>query len=151
MRTFLRLAHRLRRIYWFLLRPVTLGVRIILINEDRILLVRHRYEDAWFLPGGGVKRSETLEQAVRREAAEECGAQLGTIDFLGIYANFQEFKSDHIGLFFATDFTIREKPGLEIEQMAYFSLESLPEDLSPGNRRKIEAYMNENLEKTGLW
>lgn len=151
MRTLLKLAHLLRRIYWFLLGPVTVGVRLILIREGQVLLVWHRYEDAWFLPGGGVKRGETLEQAVRREAAEECGARLDTVDFLGIYSNFQEFKSDHIGLFQSDDFTLQDRPNIEIERVSFFSLDHLPADLASGHRRKIEAYMNANLEKTGLW
>lgn len=151
MRKLLKLVHLIRRIYWFLLRPVTLGVRVILISDGKVLLVRHRYEDAWFLPGGGVKRGETLEQAVRREASEECGACLGAVDFLGIYTNFHEFKSDHIGLFHSNDFTLQEQPSIEIEKVSFSSLDHLPADLSPGNRRKIEAYMNADLEKTGMW
>lgn len=151
MQAVLKLAHLIRRIHWFLLRPVTLGVRVILISDGRVLLVRHRYEEGWFLPGGGVKRGETLEQAVRREAAEECGARLGRVDFLGIYSNFQEFKSDHIGLFQSDDFRLQEKKNIEIERVSFFPLNQLPNDLTPGNRRKIEAFMNASLETTGMW
>jgi 8-oxo-dGTP diphosphatase len=49
---------------------------IILDSADRVLMVRHRVEaryDFWVTPGGGVKGSETLEQAAEREVLEETG------------------------------------------------------------------------------
>jgi hypothetical protein len=39
----------------------------------------------------------------------------------------------------------------EIEKVAMFSIHQLPDKLSAGSRQKIEAYINENLDKTGMW
>jgi len=147
----IKLAHSIRRIYYFIVRPVTLGVRILLIDEGGVILVKHSYQDGWFLPGGGVKRGESLEQAIRREAAEECGATLHQVQFIGTYTNFVEFKSDHVSLFLAEDFTIQEKRDHEIEMVSAFPFEQLPENTSPGSRRKIAAYINGSLESTGVW
>ena len=74
----IKIAHWMRRLYYFIVRPITLGVRILLIDGDRVILVKHSYEPGWFLPGGGVKRGETLEQAARRpqggrSALQRCG------------------------------------------------------------------------------
>ena len=46
----------------------------LLVNGGRILLVRHEKDGRayWLLPGGGVEPGEALEEAVRREFAEEC-------------------------------------------------------------------------------
>ncbi|KRV51183.1 DNA mismatch repair protein MutT [Wenjunlia vitaminophila] len=56
-----------------------LTARVVLLDPaDRILLV-HGFEPAdratdwWFTPGGGVRPGEGLEQAARREVAEETG------------------------------------------------------------------------------
>jgi len=147
----IRLAHWFLRIYWFIVRPVTLGVRILMVSQGRVVLVKHSYQDAWFLPGGGVQRRETLEQAIRREAAEECGAVLNQLQFIGIYSNLGEHKSDHVNLFLSTDFTIKEKNDHEIEMVSAFPLDQLPRNTSPGSMRKIIAYTNGSLEATGLW
>ena len=147
----IKLAYRLMRIYWFLVRPVTLGVRIILLTDGKFVLVKHSYQDAWYLPGGGVKRGETLEQAIRRETAEECGAILNQIHFLGVYNNFVEYKSDHVTLFLSEDFTLNKVSDNEIEQVSEFTYQQLPENIAPGSRRKIDAYINESLNPTGMW
>ena len=57
----------------FFYRPVTVGVRVMLIRDGQVLLIRHSYLRGWYLPGGGLKRGESMEAAARREAREESG------------------------------------------------------------------------------
>jgi len=147
----IKLAYWMRRIYYFIARPVTLGVRILLIDEEQVILVKHSYEQGWFLPGGGLKRGETLEQSIRREAAEECGAVLHEVHFIGTFHNFIEYKSDHVSLFLSEDFSLQEKHDREIEMLSAFPLNQLPDDTTPGSRRKIAAYINGSLESSGVW
>ena len=147
----IKLAYTLLRVYWFLVRPVTLGVRILLFKDGKFVLVKHSYQDAWYLPGGGVKRGETFEQAILREATEECGARINQIRFLGVYDNLSEYKNDHIVLFLSEDFTINKRRDKEIEQVSEFSYQQLPDKISPGSRRKIEAFISESLNPTGMW
>ena len=147
----IKLAYWMRRIYYFIARPVTLGVRILLIDEEQVILVKHSYEQGWFLPGGGLKRGETLEQSICREAAEECGAVLYEVHFIGTFHNFVEYKSDHVNLFLSEDFSLHEKRDHEIEMLSVFPLGQLPDDTTPGSRRKIAAYINGSLESSGVW
>ena len=74
---FVRLLYLGFKIYCFIFRPVRMGVRVAMIQNEKVWLVRHTYVPGWHMPGGGVKRGETLEAAARREAFEETGAQLG--------------------------------------------------------------------------
>ena len=134
----LRLAYMALKLYWFFVRPLVLGVRIMLIQDGRVLLVHHTYIDGWFMPGGGVKRNETLDQAARREAREEVGAELNNISLIGAYSNFVEMKSDHNILFFSDDFKLVHGHDREISELRFFPLDALPEKLWPGHRRLLE-------------
>lgn len=99
-----RFAHWLHVAYWAVTRPLTVGVRTMLISDGQVVLVRHTYQNAWYFPGGGAKRRETLERAARREASEEAGAELGELVLFGAYSSFSEHKSDHVVVFLCHDF-----------------------------------------------
>jgi len=69
-----RVAFAGLRVYWFLTRPETSGVKCVLTNGERVLLVRHSYGPrAWDLPGGSVRSGENPENTARREMQEELG------------------------------------------------------------------------------
>lgn len=136
----LRILHWLRKIYQFFLRPINLGVRVMLIQDGKVLLVRHVYQDGWFMPGGGMKRKETLEQAARRECHEEAGVKMQKIELFGIFFNYSEWKSDHITLFLSEDFTMTDKKDSEIAEKRFFPLDDLPESLGNGHRRRLQEY-----------
>jgi len=136
----MRLIYLVFRVYCFIFRPKTLGVRVMLVQNGRVLLVRQTYIPGWFMPGGGVKRNETLEDAARREAYEEIGAEMGELTLLGAYTNFNGFKSDHNALFLCTDFTLGKKQDMEIAEARFFPLDALPEDIWPGYRLRLEEY-----------
>jgi 8-oxo-dGTP pyrophosphatase MutT (NUDIX family) len=151
MKTLLRVAYRIMRVFWFFRRPLTVGVRILLIRGDAVLLVRHTYQDAWYFPGGGVKRGERLDQAIRREAAEEAGVILGALTLFGAYTSFTEFKNDHIIVFISDAFSLTGKSDREIERVQFFPLNTLPHDLSPGCFRRIQEYQAGKLGEFGAW
>jgi 8-oxo-dGTP pyrophosphatase MutT (NUDIX family) len=127
-------------LYWRITRPVRVGVKLLLVRDGKVLLVKHSYQDAWFMPGGGVKRGERLEAAGRREAAEEIGGGLGPLQLFGIYTSFTEGKSDHIVVFLCREFTLTAKKDWEIEGCEFFPVSAPPPAASPGTRRRIEEY-----------
>lgn len=136
-----RWRYKIANVWWWLARPVTVGVRLIPVLDGRVLLVRHTYQDSWYLPGGMVERGETLEEAMRREAAEELGATLGTLRLSGIYTNFFQHKSDHVAVFVCEEFTLTGETDREIERFDFFALDALPAGTSPGSRRRIREYL----------
>ena len=147
-----QLQHALESLRLRILRPVTLGVRVLMEQEGRVVLVWHTYEDLWYFPGGGVEREETLEEAARREAREELGAELGRLRLLGAYTNFSEYKSDHTLIFVCHDFTLTGETGREIDRFGFFDLEDLPEKISPATRRRIEEYRaGSAAPNVGMW
>ncbi|MGC9396845.1 MAG: NUDIX domain-containing protein [Anaerolineae bacterium] len=139
-------------LWWRLTRPVTLGVRLLAVRDKTVLLVCHTYQSQWYLPGGGVKRGETLEQAIRREAAEEVGATLGEVRLLGVYTNFYEYKSDHVVVFVCDEVTVKGKHSNEIERYGFFAFDDLPPDTSPGSRKRIAEYRDwATVSIVGMW
>ena len=136
----LRTLYWLRKIYQFFLRPINLGVRVMLIQDEKVLLVRHVYQDGWFMPGGGMKRRETIEQAARRECLEETGVEMQKMELFGIFFNYTQWKSDHIALFLSEDFTMTDKKDIEIAEKCLFPLDALPESLGSGHRRRLQEY-----------
>ncbi len=148
---FIRVLYFGFRVYCFLFRPVRIGVRAMMIQEGKVWLVKQTYLPGWFMPGGGVKRGETLEQAARREAKEETGAELGEVHLLGAYTNFTEWKTDHNIVFICRDFRFTGKPDAEIAEVRAFPLQDLPEDLWPGHKRRLAEYQAGNALQFGEW
>ena len=149
-RLFLNLLYNIYVRVIGIIKPISLGVRVLLIQDDKVLMVRHTYQDEWFLVGGGVKRGETLAEAARREAMEEAGATLGNLELFGIYTNLFFFRTDHIAVFLCDDFTYTSKNDWEIESIELFPLDALPENTASGIRHRIEDYLNGVKPKDGF-
>jgi ADP-ribose pyrophosphatase YjhB (NUDIX family) len=148
----IRLLYLGYRLYCFLFRPKTLGVRVMLVQNGQVLLVRHTYLSGWYLPGGAVNRGETVEQAARREVSEEVGGKMGALNLLGTYTHFGEQKSDHNALFLCTDFTFSGKKDKEIAEVRFFPLDALPEGLVPRHRHRLEQYRDGvDIPQFGEW
>jgi ADP-ribose pyrophosphatase YjhB (NUDIX family) len=140
------------RLRWRLFHPVTLGARVILLRDNEVLLIRHTYRDGWYFPGGGVDKGETLEAAARREAEEEAMATVGEVQLLGVYANFREGKSDHVAVFYTSDFEL--EPFVENNEIAareWFTLAELPETISPATRERLTELAAGKLPRAGSW
>ena len=136
-----RFVYRLYSVYVWVARPLTMGVRIILMREREVLLIRQTYLDGWFIPGGGIHKGETLDQAIRREAREEVQAELGILELLGVFSNFDAFKNDHTALFASRNFTLGGGHDREVAEIRFFPFDALPADLAPAYRLKIAEYV----------
>ncbi|MGI8791767.1 MAG: NUDIX domain-containing protein [Acidimicrobiales bacterium] len=142
-RILLSVAHALRRVWWRIAGPRTLGVRGLVLDDDgAVLLVRHTYGQSWWhLPGGGVKRREGLAEACLRELREEVGVivdgGVGDLDLFGVYSNLAEGKSDHVAVFMVTRWTRVETAADEIAEAAFWPVDPPPADVSPGTGRRL--------------
>jgi ADP-ribose pyrophosphatase YjhB (NUDIX family) len=136
-----RLVVRLFHLWFLLSRPMTLGVRAIVIDEqNRVLLVRHTYIPGWHLPGGGVERGETLLAALTRELAEEGNIVLEEEPRLhGVFFNKAISPRDHVAVYLVTRFR-QSGPHVadyEIAEARFFERDALPEGVSRATRARL--------------
>jgi 8-oxo-dGTP pyrophosphatase MutT (NUDIX family) len=133
LRPLIHMAFRLKR-------GLTLGVRGVVTDaEGRVLMVQHTYMHGWYLPGGGVERRETAQQALFRELQEEAGVRVtGPVRLVSIHSNELHHKGDHVLVYRveAWEPCAASAQG-EIHEVGWFAPDALPDDVTPGNRRRI--------------
>lgn len=150
MRLLIKIAQCIRRVYWYIFRPTTYGVKGLLIDDDKVLLIKNLYDNLLYLPGGGVKKNETPEQALCRELKEETGLDVKKFHLVGKYTNQKEYKKDNILLFYIDEYKFTDnKKGAEIDSVNFYPLNKLPGNISPVTLKRIKVNPK-NLEE-GVW
>ena len=151
--TIISVVHAVR--YWTSFRTSSIqGVRVILVQDRKVVLVTHWYAPwTWTLPGGGVNKNETPEAAAIREVKEETGFDVKSLaGEIGKYKGTWG-RGDMVMVFYTGDFegSLALTPNIEIMGRSWFDIDNLPEELSPANRRRIEAYRDGVRGEVGKW
>lgn len=133
--------------YFLMKRPMTLGVRALVLNEaeNSVFLVRHTYVPGWYLPGGGVERGQTLRQALAAELSEEGNIEItGEPDLFAVYFNARSSIRDHVALFVCRSWrqTQPRVPDREIAEAGFFPLSALPDGTTQSTRRRLDEVVN---------
>ncbi len=100
-RAFYWLGFRVMRGWWFLRRPDHRGALVAVWVGQRVLMLRLSYRSGLCLPGGGIERGETAEQAALRELREEVGLNLEAADLRLAWRqqSFWDYRRDHVTIF----------------------------------------------------
>src|SRR5712691_2056109 len=117
-------------------RGFRIGVYALVFDGEHVLLAHRRDIDWWNLPGGGVERGETVDEAIVREVREETGLEVKVERLVGVYSKPQKqelvltFRCAVIGG------TLCETE--ESRECRYFLPSALPANTLPKHRRRIE-------------
>jgi 8-oxo-dGTP pyrophosphatase MutT (NUDIX family) len=151
MKFLIRIAYQISKMLWILVKPYSIGVRLLMVRDQQVLLVKHVYENLWYLPGGLVEKGETFDEAIHREALEEVGASFDDLELFGAYTNVEYGKSDHVIVFITRDFSFTGQTDGEIEEFGLFDFQDLPHNVSPGSERRIREYIQGKHTLSGRW
>lgn len=142
----LRLGRTAQAVASRLRRPVSLGVRLMALNErGEIMLVRHTYLPGLSLPGGAVDPGETCRAAAMREAREEANLEFAEPpELFHVYFNHSLAARDHVVLYVAKGAwqTAPTRPTAEIVSAGFHAVETLPDAATPATRARIAEVLN---------
>lgn len=126
-------------------RPLLqVGASVLVENaQGQILLQKRRDNHMWGYTGGSVELDERVEDAARRELLEETGLLAGEMTLFGIYSgpelHYTYPNGDEVSnidvVFLCKDYSgaLNAQPS-EVEDLRFFSVDSLPEAITPPNR-----------------
>jgi 8-oxo-dGTP diphosphatase len=136
----------------FIVRRVTpaftVGSMCIVRREDdgRILLVQHEYRGKWGLPGGLLKRGETIEDCALREVREETGLEIELVGPPTVVVEPEARRVDVVFCCHPVRIEVDTEHSAEVNGAEWFPLGDLPElqdQVAAGLARLAEA--NESI------
>ena len=136
-----QLVFLLKRIYWFLFRPRTYGVKCVLVDNGKIIMVRRSFgSDKWVFPGGVIKVGESPNNAVRREIKEDLGIVLEELHDLGDFTQSIYHRRETIRCFTSVGPFNTVGPDKEkIKEIRWFEVAHLP-SLTPVSTSVMSLY-----------
>lgn len=141
-------------------RPLILtGSVVLVLSENNDLLLQHRTDGGWGLPGGLMELGESLEDTARREVKEETNLDIGELKLLGVFSGedyyFKVSNGDELYSVTAVYVTDDVKGNIEIDtiesyDVQFFNLENLPDGLTEEYRSYINPYIEELVNPNGV-
>ncbi len=123
-------------------RTPKVDVRAVVLQQERVLLVRERSDGRWSLPGGWADIGESPARCVEKEVREETGYDAKATRLLALLDRDQHAHGAYpwhaYKVFFHCEISGRaEQSTLETEGSDFFSLDDLPE-LSVGRVTELQ-------------
>ena len=109
---------------------ISIGATAVIVQDNKVLLVKREDFEVWALPGGGVDEGESLAETAVREAYEETGLEVEITHLIGLYSEIGGWSDWHLASFAAEIVGGSLKPQVgEVLDLQFFPLDELPEDM----------------------
>ncbi|EGD30276.1 MutT/NUDIX family protein [Streptococcus sanguinis SK72] len=107
-----------------------IDVRVLLVRDGKVCLVKGKNEKTWALPGGFCEVGLSPKENIVKEVQEETGFNVSVSRLLAIFDTnkFQFQSKQYAKLVFECQIEDGDfQPNTEIEELAFFDIQSLPE------------------------
>ncbi|GEN52295.1 MULTISPECIES: NUDIX hydrolase [Halobacillus] len=135
-------------------RPLILPGAVVIIENDRQeILLQHRKDGGWGLPGGLMELGESLEETARREVKEETGLKIGELELLDIFSGkdyfFKVSNGDELYSVTAVYKTdeyegVIEVDGEESREATFFPMNQMPVGLTKEYHEYLQPYLKKH-------
>ena len=149
--------HIIQQLSLRMFKKIRIAVQLIILSNNHVLLIKHSYTNKYYFPGGGVKKKESLSDALKREILEELGVKINQPQLYRITEYYQNSRQDYIFLFKTTELSQKSKIEIdkfEITNYRWFSLSNINKHksiLSPATYRLLTKYKPKSKIKIQQW
>ncbi|WP_414049414.1 NUDIX hydrolase [Macrococcus animalis] len=120
------------------------GASIIVIRDNKLLIVKSKSEQKWSIPTGGLEGNEIAEEAAVREAFEETGYRISVINHIDttskVVKDYEVTVDYFLGEVISGEILVND-PDEEIEEVKWISKNEMssiewlyPEDITLINK-----------------
>ena len=123
---------------WVHFRNPTVGVAVILFDDDGHLLLGKRRDGGWCIPCGHVEWDEDVERAAIREFREETGLDVALQGVYAVHSNFHNAEQQTVGIWYTgMQLGGRLQADQDLLEVGFFSLDDLPPLKFPTDEKVI--------------
>lgn len=106
----------------------------VIVRNKRVLVARKASTDIFISPGGKIEPGETHEDCLRRELAEELGANLLSCEFFGTYSNASALEAGTVTIHvYRTEVSEPLEPRSEIVELTWVGGRKTSPDVKIGS------------------
>ncbi|MBA4496323.1 NUDIX domain-containing protein [Paenactinomyces guangxiensis] len=128
------------------------GAHVLVINEKGQLLLQKGAKGTWGLPGGLLKRGETLEDTARRQVFAQTGLVIGELRLVRVFSGEKYPAANESEKYIvATVYLTRDiqenvkSDGVEFKEISYFDFQELPEGIDLRFQDVIQEFKEQML------